>query len=75
MHSWSFSALRSMQNQLLRYNRRWLRFSFSPFSRCDVLRGLDYPQNAGIKGVQPAPRIALCCQTQISVRLTIPSIV
>ena len=30
-------------------NKRWLRFSFPTFWRYDVLRGLDYLRNAGIK--------------------------
>src|SRR6202789_1353198 len=30
-------------------NKRWLRFSFPPFWHYDVLRGLDYLRNAGIK--------------------------
>ena len=30
-------------------NKRWLRFSFPPFLHYDVLRGLDYLRNAGIK--------------------------
>jgi len=30
-------------------DKRWLRFSFPPFWRYDVLRGLDYLRNAGIK--------------------------
>jgi hypothetical protein len=30
-------------------NRRWLRFSFPTFWHYDVLRGLDYLRNAGIK--------------------------
>ena len=30
-------------------NKHWLRFSFPPFWHYDVLRGLDYLRNAGIK--------------------------
>ena len=30
-------------------DKRWLRFTFPPFWRYDVLRGLDYLRNAGIK--------------------------
>ncbi len=30
-------------------DKRWLRFSFPPFWHYDVLRGLDYLRNAGIK--------------------------
>jgi hypothetical protein len=30
-------------------NKRWLRFSFPPFWHYDVLRGLDYLRNAGLK--------------------------
>jgi hypothetical protein len=30
-------------------NKRWFRFSFPPFWHYDVLRGLDYLRNAGIK--------------------------
>jgi hypothetical protein len=30
-------------------NKRWLRFSFPPFWHYDVLRGLDYLRNAGVK--------------------------
>jgi hypothetical protein len=30
-------------------NKRWLRFSFPPYWHYDVLRGLDYLRNAGIK--------------------------
>jgi len=30
-------------------DRRWLRFSFPTFWHYDVLRGLDYLRNAGIK--------------------------
>jgi hypothetical protein len=30
-------------------NKRWLRFSFPTFWHYDVLRGLDYLRNAGIK--------------------------
>jgi hypothetical protein len=30
-------------------NKRWLRFSFPAFWHYDVLRGLDYLRNAGIK--------------------------
>ena len=30
-------------------NKRWLRFSFPTFWRYDVLRGLDYLRNAGVK--------------------------
>ncbi len=30
-------------------NKRWLRFSWPPFWHYDVLRGLDYLRNAGIK--------------------------
>src|SRR5205807_3426690 len=30
-------------------DKRWLRFSFPTFWRYDVLRGLDYLRNAGIK--------------------------
>ena len=35
-------------------NKRWLRFSFPAFWHYDVLRGLDYLRNAGIK---PEPRM------------------
>ena len=30
-------------------DKRWLRFSYPPFWHYDVLRGLDYLRNAGIK--------------------------
>lgn len=30
-------------------DKHWLRFSFPPFWHYDVLRGLDYLRNAGIK--------------------------
>jgi hypothetical protein len=30
-------------------NKRWLRFSFPPFWHYDILRGLEYLRNAGIK--------------------------
>ncbi|MBV8828300.1 MAG: hypothetical protein JO108_03635, partial [Acidobacteriaceae bacterium] len=30
-------------------NKRWLRFSFPPFWRYDVLRGLDYLRNARVR--------------------------
>jgi hypothetical protein len=36
-------------------DKRWLRFSYPPFWHYDVLRGLDYLRNAGIK---PDSRIA-----------------
>ena len=35
-------------------NKRWLRFSFPTFWHYDVLRGLDYLRNAGLK---PDPRV------------------
>ncbi len=36
-------------------DKRWLRFSFPTFWHYDVLRGLDYLRNAGIK---PDSRVA-----------------
>jgi hypothetical protein len=30
-------------------DERWLRFSFPPFWHYDIMRGLDYLRNAGIK--------------------------
>jgi hypothetical protein len=30
-------------------DQRWLRFSFPPFWHYDILRGLDYLRNAGLK--------------------------
>jgi hypothetical protein len=41
-------------------NKRWLRFSFPPFWHYDVLRGLDYLRNAGIK---PDSRIREAIET------------
>ncbi len=40
--------LRSLRTREV-INRRWLRFSFPTFWHYDVLRGLDYLRNAGIK--------------------------
>ncbi|MGC2182507.1 MAG: hypothetical protein WA637_04420 [Terriglobales bacterium] len=43
-------------------NKRWLRFSFPTFWHYDVLRGLDYLRNAGIKpdsGVRDAIEIVI----------------
>jgi hypothetical protein len=41
-------------------NKRWLRFSFPTFWHYDVLRGLDYLRNAGIK---PDSRVAEAIRT------------
>jgi hypothetical protein len=43
-------------------DKRWLRFSFPPFWHYDVLRGLDYLRNAGIK---PDGRVAEAVETVI----------
>jgi hypothetical protein len=41
-------------------NKRWLRFSFPTFWHYDVLRGLDYLRNAGIK---PGSRVSDAIET------------
>jgi len=46
-------------------DKRWLRFSFPPFWHYDVLRGLDYVRNAGIK---PDSRVSEAIQTVIERR-------
>ncbi|HEX4230405.1 MAG TPA: hypothetical protein VHZ07_17140 [Bryobacteraceae bacterium] len=46
-------------------NKRWLRFSFPTFWHYDVLRGLDYLQNAGIK---PDSRVNDAIETVIERR-------
>ena len=46
-------------------NKRWLRFSFPTFWHYDVLRGLDYLRNAGIK---PDSRIREAIETVIERR-------
>jgi hypothetical protein len=46
-------------------NKRWLRFSFPTFWHYDVLRGLDYLRNAGIK---PDGRVGDAIQTVIERR-------
>ena len=46
-------------------DKRWLRFSFPTFWHYDVLRGLDYLQNAGIK---PDNRVAEGIETVIKRR-------
>ncbi|HWY67978.1 MAG TPA: hypothetical protein VNX88_04890 [Terriglobales bacterium] len=46
-------------------DKRWLRFSFPTFWHYDVLRGLDYLRNAGIK---PDSRVANAIETVIERR-------
>jgi hypothetical protein len=46
-------------------DKRWLRFSFPTFWHYDVLRGLDYLQNAGIK---PDSRVSEAIETVIARR-------
>jgi hypothetical protein len=46
-------------------DKRWLRFSFPPFWHYDVLRGLDYLRNAGIK---PDSRVSEAIETVIERR-------
>jgi hypothetical protein len=46
-------------------NKRWLRFSFPTFWHYDVLRGLDYLRNAGIK---PDSRVGDAIETVIGRR-------
>jgi len=46
-------------------NKRWLRFSFPTFWHYDVLRGLDYLRNAGIK---PDSRVSEAIETVIERR-------
>ena len=46
-------------------DKRWLRFSFPTFWRYDVLRGLDYLRNAGIK---PDSRVREAIETVIERR-------
>jgi len=46
-------------------DKRWLRFSFPPFWHYDVLRGLDYLRNAGIK---PDSRVSDAIETVIERR-------
>ncbi len=46
-------------------NKRWLRFSFPTFWHYDVLRGLDYLRNAGIK---PDSRVSDAIETVIGRR-------
>ncbi len=42
-------------------DKGWLRFSFPPFWHYDVLRGLDYLRNAGIKPDRPRRRCHQSC--------------
>jgi hypothetical protein len=46
-------------------DKRWLRFSYPPFWHYDVLRGLDYLRNAGIK---PDSRVAEAIETVVKRR-------
>lgn len=46
-------------------DKRWLRFSFPPFWHYDVLRGLDYLRNAGVK---PDSRVSDAVETVIERR-------
>jgi len=46
-------------------DKRWLRFSFPPFWHYDILRGLDYFRNAGIK---PDRRMSEAIETLIKRR-------
>ncbi len=46
-------------------DKRWLRFSFPPFWHYDVLRGLDYLRNVGIK---PDSRVSEAIEVVISRR-------
>jgi hypothetical protein len=46
-------------------DERWLRFSFPTFWHYDVLRGLDYLRNAGIK---PDSRVSEAIETVIERR-------
>jgi hypothetical protein len=46
-------------------NKRWLRFSFPTFWHYDVLRGLDYLRNAGVK---PDSRVSDAIETVIERR-------
>jgi hypothetical protein len=46
-------------------HKLWLRFSFPTFWHYDVLRGLDYPRNAGIK---PDRRVSDAIETVIERR-------
>jgi hypothetical protein len=46
-------------------NKRWQRFSFPPFWHYDVLRGLDYLRNAGIK---PDSRVREALETVVQRR-------
>jgi hypothetical protein len=46
-------------------NKRWLRFSFPPFWHYDVLRGLDYLRNAGVR---PDKRVSEAIETVIARR-------
>ena len=46
-------------------DKRWLRFSFPTFWHYDVLRGLDYLRNAGIK---PDSRVSDAIETVIERR-------
>ena len=46
-------------------DKRWLRFSFPTFWHYDVLRGLDYLRNAGIK---PDRRVSEAIETVIEPR-------
>jgi hypothetical protein len=56
--------LRSLRTGEL-IEKRWLRFSFPPFWRYDVLRGLDYLRNAGIK---PDSRVQEAIETVVARR-------
>src|SRR5437868_14114850 len=46
-------------------DKRWLRFSFPPFWHYDVLRGLDYLRNAGVK---PDSRVDAAIETVVKRR-------
>jgi hypothetical protein len=56
--------LRSLQTEEI-IDKRWLRFSFPTFWHYDVLRGLDYLRNAGIK---PDSRVSDAIETVIERR-------
>jgi hypothetical protein len=48
-------------------DERWLRFSFPTFWHYDILRGLDYLRNAGVKpdqGIREAIEIVIKCRHQ-----------
>ena len=46
-------------------DKRWLRFSFPTFWHYDILRGLDYLRNAGIK---PDSRVGEAIETMVGRR-------